>query len=114
MLAITGLFGVVSYTAHQRRKEIGLRLALGGQPRDVLLMILREGAALAVIGSLVGGLATLALSPMFAAVLFETTFLDGLVWFLVATALGLLTLSASLPPALRASRTNPASVLDRL
>jgi putative ABC transport system permease protein len=114
LLATTGLFGVVAFAAHQRRQEIGLRLALGGQPRDMLLLIVKEGAELAALGALVGGGVTLALSPLFSAVLFETTFLDGPVWLFVGVVIVSLTLLASLPPALRASRTDPASVLDRL
>lgn len=61
-LASIGLYGVLSYTVNRRTREIGVRLALGAQRRDVLLMIMRQGLSLAVLGALLAAPVLLALS----------------------------------------------------
>ena len=113
LLATAGLFGVVAFAAHQRQKELGLRIALGSWPRDVVWLILREGAGLAALGALLGGLGALAATPWLGNLLYDTSALDPVVWTSVAASVVGLTALAALPPALRASRTDPARVLDR-
>ncbi len=114
LLAVVGLFGVVAFAAHQRQRELSLRLALGSWPGAVAWLLVREGVVLAAVGAVLGGGLALSLAPRLGAVLFETSSLDALVWLTVAGVVIALTCAASLPTAVRASRRSPARVLDRL
>src|SRR5271163_4985254 len=69
-LGIIGIYGVISYTVSQRKREIGIRLALGAQSGDVVSMVLRQGAKLALIGVCIGVLAALAFSRLMTSLLF--------------------------------------------
>jgi hypothetical protein len=111
ILAAVGLYGVLSYAVLQRRREIGIRMALGAQPADVVTQVTRETFAMLVIGSL-AGLAAGAASERYVETLLygvKTTDLTMLLLPLV-TILAAATLAA-LPPALRAVRVDPAQAL---
>jgi putative ABC transport system permease protein len=111
LLAALGLFGVISVGVSQRTREIGVRMALGARSGDVLRLVLREAAMLAVVGIAVGLLAALALSRTLSTLLFNLSPRDPLV-FAVAPLLLLLTaVTAALLPARRAAHVDPVEAL---
>jgi putative ABC transport system permease protein len=110
-LAMAGVYGVVAYTVGQRAGEIGLRMALGANTRDVLRLILRQGMALTGIGLAVGLIAAVAATRVIASMLFEVKASDPATYIGVAALLGLVSLAASYVPARRAARVDPASAL---
>ncbi len=111
LLAAIGLYGVMAYAVAQRRREIGLRLALGAARGDVLRMVLGEGAWLAGIGVIAGTMLALAAARAARALLFGLTGSDPAVYVLAALLLGVVTLAASALPAWRAARLDPARAL---
>ena len=111
LLAGVGIYSLLSFAVSQRTSEIGLRLALGAQRRDVSRMVLREAGALALVGGAVGLLAAYAAGRAMQALLFGVQPGD-LVTYVAAIALALgMTVSGSLIPALRASRVDPTAAL---
>jgi putative ABC transport system permease protein len=106
-LAAIGLYGVRAYSVAQRTREIGIRVALGAVVPDVVRMILAEGVRVVLVAILMGGLAMLALSRYLGPLLFQTAATDLRVYGLVASALVLVTLAASVVPAWRAARVDP-------
>jgi putative ABC transport system permease protein len=110
-LAAVGLYGVVAYAVSQRTQEIGLRMAIGAQREDVLLMVLRGGMKLALVGIVLGVGAALALARYVQSLLFEVTPFDP--WSYVATAAVLLAVSAlaCYVPARRATAVDPLVAL---
>jgi len=111
LLAALGLFGVLSYSVRQRLPEIGVRLALGARPRDVAALVLREGASMAALGTVVGVAAALGLARVLDRLLFETSSRDPLAIAGVVAVVGLVTLAAAWLPARRASRVDPVRAL---
>ncbi len=111
-LGSVGIYGVISYVAVQRTDEIGVRLALGAEARQVRWMILMQGMRLAAVGVVVGLLAAVAMGRLMTSLLYGvspfdvTTFVIGAVIFLVVAAL------AGIIPAIRASRIPPAVALQ--
>jgi len=101
----------VAYTASQSTHEIGIRMALGGQRRDVLRLILAEGAKLTFVGILIGLLGALALTRLMASLLFEVQPSDPAIFFGVAILLALVALAACYIPARRATRVDPMVAL---
>jgi len=110
-LAAVGIYGLVAYTASQSTHEIGIRMALGGQPRDVLRWILAEGAKLAFFGILIGIGGAFALTRVMAGLLFEVQPSDPAIFFGVAILLALVALAACYIPARRATRVDPIVAL---
>jgi predicted permease len=110
-LGIIGIYGVIAFTVAQRRREIGIRLALGAQPGDVLQMVLRHGAKLAVTGVVIGTGISLGLTRLMANLLFGVTAHDPLTFAGVAVLLILVALAASYLPARRAMRVDPTTAL---
>jgi putative ABC transport system permease protein len=110
-LGIIGIYGVMSYTVSQRKREIGIRLALGAQGGDVLQMVLRQGTKLAVLGVAIGIGAALALSRLMTNLLFGVTAHDPLTFFAVAALLIFIALLACYIPARRATRVDPMVAL---
>lgn len=106
-LAAVGLYGLMAFLVTERRREIGLRLALGARPRSVLAMVLRQGLGLAVAGTLAGVALALALARGLASLLYGVRPADP--WSLFAAALVLLAAAtlACLAPGLRAARVDP-------
>jgi putative ABC transport system permease protein len=110
-LAGLGLCGVLAQVVAQRRAEMGLRLALGALPRDVVRLVLREGVALAAFGLALGLVMALAASRLLRSLLYETSPADPLAYAAVAVVLGGVAVLAAALPALRASRVDPVVAL---
>jgi ABC-type antimicrobial peptide transport system permease subunit len=110
-LAAIGLYGVLAFIVAQRRREIGLRMALGAQPRDVITDVLGQGLRLALIGVAVGIALALAATRLINSLLFGTSPTDVATFAGVATLLVAVAAAASLVPALRASRVDPLIAL---
>ena len=110
-LAIAGVYGVTAYAAGQRSSEIGLRIAMGATPGQVLRLILKHGLALAAAGMAVGLVGALGGTRLMASMLFEVTPTDLTTYAGVAVVLGAIVLGASYFPARRAARMDPLSAL---
>jgi putative ABC transport system permease protein len=111
LLAVLGLYGIVSYSVTQRRREIGVRVALGAQRQDVLRPILREGMLLTACGLALGLAGTFASTQVMQSLLFEVDATDPLTLSGVALFLAATALAASYVPARRATRLNPVVAL---
>src|SRR5215471_3967736 len=111
MLACVGIYGVVSYLVGQRTQEFGIRMALGAQSRDILVLVLGEGTKMAMIGAVVGTAASFVLTRLMAKQLFGVGAHDPLTYASVAFALMLVAIAAGLVPARRAVQTDPVKSL---
>jgi predicted permease len=111
ILAMIGLYGLISFTVQQRTREIGIRMALGAQPRDVLSLVLRQGIGATLAGIAVGVIAGIALTRTMASLLFGVKPTDGLTFASVALLLMIVAVVASYIPARRAMRTDPLEAL---
>jgi putative ABC transport system permease protein len=111
LLAATGLYGLLSYSVTQRFREIGVRMALGARPRDVLRLVVTEGMTLVAVGTAAGVLAAVAAGRLVSALLFDVSATDPATYGIVITVLGLVAFGACFVPALRAARVNPTSAL---
>jgi putative ABC transport system permease protein len=111
VLTIVGLYGVMSYSVAQRTNEIGIRMALGAQTRDVLRLIVSQGFKLVLIGLAVGLAGAFALTRVIASLLFGVTTKDPLTFLAVAGLLGFVALLACYIPARRAARLDPLRAL---
>ena len=110
-LSAVGLYGVMSYGVNQRTTEIGIRMAVGAQPKDVLRLILREGLVLAVIGTLFGIGGALALTRFLSSVLFGVSMTDPAIYLTASALLLLVAIGACFWPARRASAVQPIEAL---
>ncbi len=106
-LGTIGIYGVISYTVSQRRREIGIRLALGAQRGDVLQMIMRQGAGTAAVGVAIGIVAALGSTELMRSLLFGVSAQDPMTFAAVAVLLIFVALLASYIPARRAMRVDP-------
>ncbi|MEO7724063.1 MAG: FtsX-like permease family protein [Chthoniobacterales bacterium] len=111
VLAAVGIYGVIAYNVAQRTKEIGIRMALGAQRKQMLAMILRQSLTMATIGIGVGLLGALAATRLLRALLFEVGTTDPLTYGSVVLVLGLAALLAGFLPARRAMRVDPVIAL---
>jgi putative ABC transport system permease protein len=111
LLAAAGLYGVMAYAVVQRTHEIGLRMALGAQRKDVLGMVLRKGLALILAGVSIGLAAGAGLTQFLRALLFEVQTTDAATFALVALLMVLIGLLACWIPARRATRVDPMVAL---
>ena len=111
LVAILGIYGVLSYVVAQRRREFGVRIALGAQWSDVQRLVLGEAGRLLLVGMALGVGAALALSRLLNGVLFGIKSTDPMTYAIVATILALASLAACEVPALRATRVDPAQAL---
>jgi putative ABC transport system permease protein len=110
-LATIGIYGVLAYVVGQRTREIGVRLAIGAAPRDVVGLVLREGMLLAGIGLACGLTAAVGATRALASLLYGVTATDAATFIAVAVALGTAALLASYVPARRAARVDPMQAL---
>jgi putative ABC transport system permease protein len=111
VLTVVGLYGVMSYSVAQRTNEIGIRLALGAQSRDVLLMIVKQGSFLIVLGLGIGLSGAYAATRLMASLLFGVTAKDPFTFAAVAVVLALVALLACYIPAWRATKVDPLRAL---
>jgi putative ABC transport system permease protein len=111
ILAAEGLYGVTSYTVARRTREIGLRMALGAERRQVLTLVLAEGARLTVLGVVAGFAGALLVTSVMKRLLFGVTPYDPLTYVVVAALLSVITLTACYLPARRASNIEPLTAL---
>jgi predicted permease len=111
ILAMVGLYGLISYMVLQRTREIGIRVALGAQRRDILRMVLRQGVRSALGGVAAGVLAGLALTRLMSSLLYGVTPSDALTFVGAALLLLLVAFGACTIPARRAVRVDPVVAL---
>jgi ABC-type antimicrobial peptide transport system permease subunit len=111
LLGIIGIYGVISYTVSQRRREIGVRLALGAPQRKVKQMFVHSALLLAVIGGGIGIVAAAALTRLMKSLLFGISPMDPLTYAIVPAILLMATLLASYLPARRAAMADPMTAL---
>jgi ABC-type antimicrobial peptide transport system permease subunit len=110
-LAVIGIYGVLAYAVVQRKRELGIRMALGSSTREIFLLMLRHGARVTGIGLAIGGLGALVTGRLMESLLFGVQPLDAGVVGSVAAILGVVALAASVLPALQASRVDPVRAL---
>ena len=110
-LGTIGIYGVISYTVSQRRREIGIRLSLGAQRGDVLQMVLKQGARTALVGVAIGIAIALGLTELMRSLLFGVSTQDPMTFAAVAALLIVVALLASYIPARRAMLVDPVVVL---
>ena len=110
-LAAIGIYGVLAYVVGQRTQEIGVRLAIGATPANVVTLFVREGAVLTLAGVVCGLAGALALTRALSTLLFGVTTTDPATFAAVAGALALVALVASYVPARRAARVDPVTAL---
>src|SRR6185503_10059728 len=111
LLATAGLYGVISYSVAQRTHELGIRVALGAQVKDVMQMVLRQGMTFVVIGELVGIAGAFALTRLLGGLLFGVTPTDAITFIAVVTILTIVALLACYIPARRATKVDPLVAL---
>src|SRR5262249_18285613 len=107
ILAVVGLYGVVSYSAAQRTHEIGIRMALGARPAQVLIAILRQGIVIVLCRSVFGILAAMAAAKLVGSFLVGVSAVDPVTYVGVSFLLAAIALLASFIPARRATRIDP-------
>lgn len=111
LLAVVGVYAVVSFAVAQRTREIGVRVAVGASRGQIMSMILRRSAALAVAGIAIGLITSLAATRLLSGLLFETVPTDLVTYCIVSLALGSAAMGASYLPARRAVRLDPMIAL---
>ena len=111
LLGVVGLYGVIAYSVSRRTREIGIRMALGAQPRSIYRLILKEACWLTVIGIVAGLIGSLAATILMRTLLFEVRTWDATTLVAVAAILGACALLASFSPARRAAAVNPTEAL---
>ena len=111
VLAAIGVYGVLSSAVHQRRRELGIRTALGAMPSRLIRLVLRDGLTLATAGVVLGLLGSLVASRFLASFLYGVSATDPLTVVAVTALLLVLATCAAVVPARRAGRTDPATVL---
>lgn len=110
-LAAIGIYGIMSYAVKRRTREIGIRMALGSAPRDVLVLVVGQGMRLAVIGLVIGLAAAIATTGFMKELLYGVTPRDPTTFVTIGALLGGVALIASWIPARRAVRTDPTTAL---
>jgi putative ABC transport system permease protein len=111
LLAMAGVYGVVSFMVSQRTSELGLRMALGAQPLEIVRLTVASGVRPTVIGVGLGWIASLALARVVSSMLYATSVCDPLIFVAVPAALIIAAVIASAAPALRAGRVDPVVAL---
>jgi predicted permease len=111
VIAIVGMYGVISFAVARRRREIGIRLAIGARPREILVMIVKQGLALAFLGTAAGLLTAVGLTRFGGSLLYGVHPTDRMTFVLVPSFLMTVALLACVLPARMAARLNPTDVL---
>jgi putative ABC transport system permease protein len=111
LLALVGIYGVIAYAVAQRTHEIGVRMALGAQRRQVVRMVVRQGMAIALTGIALGIAAALAVTRVLTSMLYEVTPTDPVTFAGVAVFLAATALAACSGPALKAALVDPIVAL---
>jgi hypothetical protein len=111
LLATVGLYGVVAYSVSMRTREMGVRMALGARPADVLRLVLVQAGRLSVVGIAVGALLAALVGRVLGALLYGVSALDPAAHLLAAAVLLAVTVLASLVPARAAARVDPLRAL---
>jgi len=111
MLAIAGLYGLVAYNVTRRTREIGIRMALGAAPSDVLRLVMGKGLVLVAMGTVIGLAMGVAVERLMNSMLFNSGGLDVLAYALVVPSMFLVTMLAAYVPARRAARIEPTEAL---
>jgi putative ABC transport system permease protein len=111
LLAVIGIYGVMSYSVSQRTQEIGIRMALGAQQGDVVRRVLRQGMVLSLFGIGIGTVASILMTSSMGTVLHEVSPKDPLTFGLVAVVLAAVALLGSWLPARRAAAVDPVVAL---
>jgi predicted permease len=111
VLAVIGIYGVMAYSVNQRRRELGIRMALGASRADVLRLVVRQGLRLTLMGVSFGLVASFAASRLIATMLFDVSPTDVVTFVAVPALLAGAALGASYLPALRATRIDPMVAL---
>ena len=112
VMAAAGLYGVIAYTVAQRTQEIGVRVALGAEPRAVVRLVAAEGLRLTAAGMIVGTLAAAVVSRAMRRVLFDVSPADPITYAAVLVLFAATACAALIVPARRALRVDPLTALD--
>ncbi|MGH9701965.1 MAG: FtsX-like permease family protein, partial [Candidatus Acidiferrales bacterium] len=111
LLSAIGIYSVLAFLVDQRRREFGIRIALGARSADVLVLVLRQGFIPVAVGLAAGIAGALGLTRLLKSLLFEVSATDPLIFLAVSVGLIVLSLAAMLGPALRATQVDPLEAL---